>query len=66
LLVKKLIAAQTAESRDMKKAQEKLLEEYLWTLTKWIGDDIHGLQGLPPDWMQRRVEDLANIFRPEK
>jgi len=50
----------------MTKKQLNLLEEYLWTLTKLIGDPVHGLQGLPPDWMYRRVEDLADIFRPKK
>lgn len=46
----------------MNKKQLKLLEEYLWKLTKVIGET----PGLPTDWMVNRVEDLANIFRPIK
>lgn len=46
----------------MNKKQEQLLEEYLWKLTKAIADT----PGLPSNWMQRRVEDLADIFRPKK
>lgn len=45
----------------MKKRQEEQLEDYLWELTQAIGS---GIPGLPENWMQRRVEDLANIFRP--
>ena len=45
----------------MTKKQTELLEEYLWKLTKVIGET----PGLPEDWMVRRVEDLANIFRPK-
>lgn len=45
----------------MKKKQEDLLEEYLWELTKQIRD---GVPGLPLDWMQNRVKDLADIFHP--
>ena len=50
----------------MTKKQEKLLEEYLWTLTKAMGDEVCGLSGLPTDWMQNRVEELADIFRPKR
>lgn len=44
----------------MKKKQLELLEEYLWKITKVVGET----PGLPENWMQNRVEDLANIFRP--
>ena len=47
---------------NMKKTQEKLLEEYLWKLTKVIGE----IPGLPWDFMQNRVKELADIFRPIK
>lgn len=47
----------------MKKKQLERLEEYLWELTKQIGNINCGL---PENWMQRRVEDLADIFRPDK
>lgn len=50
----------------MKKKQEKLLEDYLWTLTKYIGDPTVGLPGLPDDFMRNRVVELADIFRPKK
>lgn len=47
----------------MEKKQEELLEEYLWELTK----QIHEVSpGLPVNWMQNRVKDLADIFRPNK
>lgn len=44
----------------MTKKQLTLLEEYLWKLTL----EIVKTPGLPVNWMSKRVEDLANIFRP--
>ena len=44
----------------MTKKQLELLEDYLWNLTIVIGQT----PGLPVDWMQNRVKDLADIFRP--
>jgi hypothetical protein len=45
----------------MTKKQLKLLEDYLWELTKQISYVDCGLQ---KNWMSKRVEDLADIFRP--
>ncbi len=46
----------------MNDKQLELLEEYLWKLTKIIS----GTPGLPENWMENRVRELADIFRPKK
>jgi hypothetical protein len=46
----------------MKKEQLKKLEEYLWELTK----QVNKIPGLPEFWINERVKDLADIFRPIK